>query len=225
MLLPDLMPTFTIAPGFQPYSAPGFCSVLNSSMASMGSMVPASPAAMTAFIMLCAIHGSLLSMPSTMKKLSCGRPPLVLWLQPALPGTLVTPGRRSRRFSKLRPFSGRSLITLFWSVPPSSALVVSNGTGVAVTSIFSLNSPGWSTRSCADGLAYFQHDASLLHHFEAVQLRANALVAWNQAGRQIFAGAVGYYGALDAAIDVQNRHRHTWHRRAGLVPDRSQYAA
>ena len=36
----------------------------------MGSMVPASPAAMTAFIMLWAIHGSLLSMPSTMKKLS-----------------------------------------------------------------------------------------------------------------------------------------------------------
>ena len=55
-------------------------------MASMGSMVPASPAAMTAFIMLCAIQGSLLLMPSTMKKLSWGRRPLVAWVQPELPG-------------------------------------------------------------------------------------------------------------------------------------------
>jgi hypothetical protein len=33
-------------------------------------MVPASPAAITAFMTLWAIHGSLLLMPSTMKKLS-----------------------------------------------------------------------------------------------------------------------------------------------------------
>src|SRR5262249_18728072 len=93
--VPDFTPTLTIAPGFQPYSAPGFCCVLNSSIASIGSIAPASPAAMPAFIMLCAIQGWLLLIPSTMKYLSGGRPPLVLFVQPELPGYLETPGRRS----------------------------------------------------------------------------------------------------------------------------------
>src|ERR1700682_972887 len=147
VLVPDLMPTLTTAPGFQPYSARGFCWVLNSSMASIGSIVPASPAAMTAFMTLCAIQGSLLLIPSTMKKLSWGRRPFELCVQPELPTYFVTPGRRSSKFSKFRPFKGRSLMTSFCNVPPSSALVVSTRGTCSVTVIVCACSPGWSERS------------------------------------------------------------------------------
>jgi len=43
VLVPDFIPTFMTEPGRQPYSAFGFCRVLNSWMASIGTMDCESP--------------------------------------------------------------------------------------------------------------------------------------------------------------------------------------
>jgi hypothetical protein len=51
-----------MAPGFQPYSALGICCVLNSWMASMGTMEVASPKIGVAFTTLCDENPSTVSM-------------------------------------------------------------------------------------------------------------------------------------------------------------------
>src|ERR1700733_13231977 len=97
VLVPDLRPTLITAPGFQPYCAGGLKTVLNSSIDSMGSIVPASPPAITAFMMLWAIQGSFASTPLTKYMLSWGRLPFAALVHPALPTYFVTPGRRLSR--------------------------------------------------------------------------------------------------------------------------------
>ena len=183
----------------------------------MGSIVPASPAAITAFITLWAIQGSLLSMPSTMKKLSWGRPPLVLLLHPEPPGYLVTPGRSSSRFSKFRPFRGKSLMTLFSMRSAQFGIrSIDCGRGRGDFDLLA-DFAGLEHQVRAEILSDFQLDGGLLTYLEARDLRANALVAGNQAGSVVFSGSIGGKSALDASVDVDDRHGHAGYRRAGLI--------
>src|SRR5215831_1326400 len=86
LLVPDLRPTLTTAPGFQPYSAGGFSWMLNSWIASIGRMVAESPAIPAPLIIPWPEKGSLLNSPSTTYALSSARRPLVLVVENPPPG-------------------------------------------------------------------------------------------------------------------------------------------
>src|ERR1700722_18102589 len=124
VLVPDFKPTFTIAPGFQPYSAEGFCSVLNSWIESTGRIEVASPKTGDEFNTLWEEKPSTVSIPFRMYTLCSGRIPFELWLHLPLPGWTYRPGCRSSRRLKLRPLRGRSLINWLLRAPPRVAVVV-----------------------------------------------------------------------------------------------------
>src|ERR1700752_3160431 len=72
-------------------------------------------------------------------------PPLVVLFCDTL--TVLTPGVRLSSWVKFRPFKGKSLTCSFTTATPSSAVVVSNATGLACTSTISLTVPALSTKS------------------------------------------------------------------------------
>src|ERR1700722_6407420 len=98
LLVPDLTPTLTTAPGFHPYSALGFSMVLNSWIESTGRIVAASVIGLDMPAMGRESKKLALITPSTIHRDSSGRMPFVLWLHGPPPGWIMTPGRRAKRF-------------------------------------------------------------------------------------------------------------------------------
>src|ERR1700719_660955 len=107
LFVPDFTPTLITEPGSHPYSALGFCSVLNSWMASMGRSEDASPVRYEAFNTLAPVLGDIWERPSIIVRSAPVRMPLVLWSPVPDPTGVTTPGRSCSKRSKLRPFRGR----------------------------------------------------------------------------------------------------------------------
>ena len=117
-----------------------------------------------------------------MKKLSWGRRPLVACVQPELPGYFTTPGRRSSRFSKFRPFNGRSLITWLLSDPPSSALVVFRAAASAVTVTVSVCSPVCIATSTRRSCAHLEQNVLAIGILKALEFDVDVVGAGDQIG-------------------------------------------